>query len=63
MPVYVLECPQCGYRFKGFVLTGAQKPKEWVCSQCDSREAEPIRQLPETHPLDAHPGQGCPCCG
>lgn len=64
MPIYLLKCPKCGHEFKGLVLNAAQEPKEWVCSECGSREAKPVGQASsEFHPLENKHGKGCPCCG
>jgi len=50
MPVYIIKCPNCEHQFKGLVMANTQEPKEWVCSQCGSRQAKPIFQYSSEHP-------------
>jgi hypothetical protein len=64
MPIYQIQCPDCGHRFQGVVFTGTRMPQEWVCSACGSHGASPREDCePEPHPLEHPHGQGCPCCG
>lgn len=63
MPVYVIQCPNCKHQFQSLVLANTKAPSEWVCSQCGSREAKPIFQQANQHPLEQAHGAGCPCCG
>ncbi|RYU57143.1 zinc ribbon domain-containing protein [Methylolobus aquaticus] len=64
MPVYRLECPDCGHTFSGMVLSGTREPEEWVCSTCGGNRARPLRDTPPVpHPLESALGGGCPCCG
>lgn len=64
MPVYTLECPDCGHVFRGMVMVGTRPPDVWICSACRSEKAAVRTDRPiEVHPLerDDH-GGGCPCC-
>lgn len=64
MPIYVLECPDCGHCFTGMVFAGTRLPETWVCPDC-GRDAAHIRPdcAPVPHPLEgASHGAGCPCC-
>lgn len=64
MPIYRLECPECGHRFSGMVLSGTREPEEWVCSACGGNRAKPLSDCPPVpHPLESAHGAGCPCCG
>lgn len=64
MPVYTLQCPDCQNRFKGMVMANTEPPREWVCSSCGSRRAQPTPDAsPEPHPFEQSKGTGCACCG
>lgn len=64
MPVWELECPDCGHVFRSLVMAGATVPRVWVCSTCGSRAARPLH-VHEADPFTASgPGQHCGCgCG
>jgi rubrerythrin len=64
MPVFVLECPDCGHCFQGLVLAGTRAPEVWVCSKCRGRNAAPKEGVaPRPHPWEGSDhGRGCPCC-
>lgn len=62
MPVLLLECPDCGHRFRSLVAPGAKTPEVWVCSRCKSRRAAAVEEVANTN----HPWAGeeiTPCCG
>lgn len=62
MPVLLLECPDCGHRFRSLVVEGAKTPAAWVCSRCKSRRVAPVG----TDSSSAHPWADGPmdaCCG
>ncbi len=64
MPVYTLQCPDCEHRFQGMVMAHTEPPREWVCSNCGGRRAEPAPGTrPEPHPWEQGTVKGCPCCG
>lgn len=65
MPIYTLECPDCGHEFRGMVMEGTQPPSVWVCSECGSERAGPRADAePEAHPWEKRGhGGGCACCG
>lgn len=64
MPIYPIQCPDCGHRFSGMVFAGTRLPEKWVCSQCGSEQAQINPDAaPIPHPLEATHGAGCPCCG
>lgn len=60
MPVYIIQCPECEHQFKGLVLVNTREPKEWVCSECGSREAKPIFQYRGEHLLESSHGADVP---
>lgn len=63
MPIFQLDCPDCGHSFSGMVFAGTREPEVWVCSECGSERARPREDaLPAPHPLEAAHGSGCPCC-
>ena len=62
MPVLQLRCPDCGHQFQSLVIEGTKVPSVWVCSQCGSREAQPVGTVDHIR----HPWvTGCVdgCCG
>lgn len=64
MPVYTVECQECGHNYKALVLAGTRPPEVWACSKCGSEEAAPRADKPEEqHPWEAEHGSGCACCG
>jgi len=64
MPVYTIVCPDCGHAAKSLVLEGTRVPREWVCSRCGSRRAQPDPgTAAEPHSWEAPHRAGCPCCG
>jgi putative FmdB family regulatory protein len=64
MPVYTLQCPDCGHRFNGMVMAHSAQPREWACSKCGGRRAAPTPEsLPRPHPWEEGHATGCPCCG
>lgn len=64
MPIYQIDCPDCGHTFSGMVFAGTREPEIWVCGRCGSEKARPREDASiRTHPLEVAHGAGCPCCG
>jgi hypothetical protein len=64
MPIFTLECPDCGHVFRGTVLAGTKPPEIWVCSRCRGEAAaERPGASRETHPWENPDHAGCTCCG
>jgi hypothetical protein len=53
MPIYLVECRDCGYRYEALVLIGAKQPDVWHCSCCGGIRAQPRSDIePRPHPMD-----------
>jgi hypothetical protein len=56
MPIYVVECPDCGHRFESLVLAGTKPPDVWHCSSCGGIRALPRPDTePRPHPMEIDP--------
>lgn len=62
MPVLLIECPNCGHRYRSLVVEGTKTPQKWACSGCGGESARPLGELEGSgHPWASECMDGC--CG
>lgn len=61
MPIYALNCRECGHHFETLYFKGIKIPDEWTCPQCESRDVEKESEEPLAMEIEGH-GSSCKCC-
>lgn len=61
MPIYVLNCRECGHHFETLYFRGIKTPDEWTCPRCESRSVDQESEEPLPMEVEGH-GGSCKCC-